>query len=232
MSYFFGQSAFSETNQKTFKDQSLTEILKDNNGYKVKKWENYLLSYNRSFKEYQNKPIKLLEIGVRHHDSLEIWNKFFVKNQGIYGVEVSPTLKDVDFGKNVMMMDFDVTNQSAITENLNNLEFEIIIDSSLHTTGEDIKIFDMLFAQKLKPGGIYIFEDLHSFYQKDTSEVGKPGLQEFSKNLVDVINTAASPDKKDFTGIENEDLYKKWILSIEFHGDMIMVRKSDEPIQP
>lgn len=54
-------------------------------------------------------------------------------------------------------------------------KFDTIIDDDSHVNRHILASFDALFNQRLKPGGLYIIEDLRCSYQKLQSVVGVIG---------------------------------------------------------
>ena len=53
----------------------------------TKNWTGFLEIYSNYFKDYRDKEINLLEIGVDKGDSLKIWRKYFTKAK-ICGIDI------------------------------------------------------------------------------------------------------------------------------------------------
>ncbi len=72
----------------------------------VAKWHHYLPLYHRHFRKYQenassNNKVIILEIGVCLGGSLDMWNKYFGKeNCEIYGIDIDDTCKRFDTSNN------------------------------------------------------------------------------------------------------------------------------------
>lgn len=124
----------------------------------------YIDVYESLFKPFANTHIKLLEIGVREGWSHLTWNEYF-KNGKIYGIEnfASPV-----FEKNKKRYDFkDIEifigdqEDEYFLQTLPIDHLDIIIDDGGHRMSQQQISLGML-VKKLKPGGMYIIEDLHT----------------------------------------------------------------------
>jgi 8-demethyl-8-alpha-L-rhamnosyltetracenomycin-C 2'-O-methyltransferase len=114
--------------------------------------------------------------------------------------------------------------------------FDIIIDDGGHSMNQQITSFKTLFPF-LKPGGLYIIEDLHTSYWQ---EYGSLGSQEepmasanstirFLQALVDDINfvgartSCANKEKHSLAVNLNE--YQKNIKAIHFYSSTCIIEK-------
>ena len=60
------------------------------------KWDHYFDIYEIHFNRYVNKELVLLEIGVSHGGSLQMWRKYFGEKIKIYGVDIDPRCKSLE----------------------------------------------------------------------------------------------------------------------------------------
>lgn len=137
-------------------------------------WHNYTPFYNHIFKDLVNKNLNIFELGLGTNNtsiksnmgvggqpgaSLRSFAQHF-KNANIYGADID---KDILFQDERIKTYFcDQTNPQIIKElwdQVDDVEFDIIIDDGLHETHANITFFENSF-QKLKKGGIYIIEDI------------------------------------------------------------------------
>ncbi|MBK9346116.1 MAG: glycosyltransferase family 2 protein [Burkholderiales bacterium] len=56
----------------------------------IHKWMHYFEIYERHFGQFRNQPISLLEFGVLHGGSLQMWKHYFGKQAKIYGADINP----------------------------------------------------------------------------------------------------------------------------------------------
>lgn len=125
----------------------------------------YLRNYEEFFSQFVDRDVRLLELGVYHGGSLQLWRDYF--EQGlIVGLDLNPVTID------------DPTNRIRLyqgaqqdTELLDRIArdcapegFDVIIDDCSHV-GELTRVsFWHLFDNHLKSGGIYVIEDWGTGY--------------------------------------------------------------------
>jgi hypothetical protein len=64
-------------NQKTM--EGLETIFYNNQDRLIHKWDCYFSVYERYFRKYRNKPVIILEVGVFHGGSLQMWKNTLAK---------------------------------------------------------------------------------------------------------------------------------------------------------
>jgi spermidine synthase len=125
----------------------------------------YLDIYEKYFGPLRHKQIHVLEIGVKDGASLRTWEAYF-PNARIYGVDIDPGCKQVERGRiaiEIGSQDDKAFLQTCFGEKT---AFDIIIDDGSHINAFTLASFEHLFHKRLKPGGIYIIEDLACSYEK------------------------------------------------------------------
>ena len=156
--------------------KKLIDILKDKK-YQTDKWtDHYYVQdlYEPLFEQFQNKKVNVLEIGVWNGESMKLWHDYFVNAKNIVGIdifvrssfkEVSGWLKDYDvkLHKFNSHEDTDKFNKFADTYKEG---FDIIIDDGRHWYENQINTYKK-FKNLMKPGGVYIIEDI-SFEREES----------------------------------------------------------------
>ena len=156
--------------------KKLIDILKDKK-YQTDKWtDHYYVQdlYEPLFEQFQNKKVNVLEIGVWNGESMKLWHDYFVNAKNIVGIdifvrssfkEVSGWLKDYDvkLHKFNYHEDTDKFNEFADTYKEG---FDIIIDDGSHWYENQINTYKK-FKNLMKPGGVYIIEDI-SFEREES----------------------------------------------------------------
>lgn len=117
--------------------------------------------YQPYFEKYVGKNPDILEIGVFEGASMLAHNEFFDGQCNIIGIDVYDGLKfDISKHKNISLVLGGSENQDTFNT-LKDKRFDIIIDDAIHTY--DNQFHNILwYPCLLKPGGIYILEDLHT----------------------------------------------------------------------
>ena len=227
--------------------QSLRDLHVGNTGKVSDKWDLYLTVYNNLYTPYRDLPgLNLLEIGVQNGGSLETWARFFPSANRIVGFDVNPLCKDLVYDdKRISVLTGDCASLAARNSISSACSsYDLIIEDASHTSDNIIQTFVSLFPL-LKPGGIYVSEDLHCSYWSHFRGGLNYGLSSISffKRLVDGINSGS------WEGGENEilspfsdflqnyqleaerlELCIRELSSVEFHDSMCVLRKRCEDV--
>jgi len=118
----------------------------------------YTETYYKLFKDMQNEPIRLLEIGVGKGYSLRMWDEFF-PNAHIIGMDIK--CKNYAYLNKVNLFRGDQGNLVDLAQLIVLYEgdFDIIIDDGSHLPNDHKISFEFL-KHYLVSGGLYIIEDL------------------------------------------------------------------------
>lgn len=218
---------------------TLKDLTARHQGKILDKWSSYLEIYDEIFAPNRDEPVRLLEIGVQNGGSLDLWAGYFRNASEIIGCEIDAKRASLSFANpSIRLVIGDACQDPTVSEVLKNGSgLDVIIDDGSHRPGEVIAAFSKYFAH-LKPGGLYLIEDLHSSYWRDyDGELDHPhSAISFLKLLVDVIHfdhwhmDAARADvlrkieKRHRVEFSNADLAE--ISSIHFHNSLCIIRKS------
>jgi len=156
------------------------------------KWSSYFPIYEKWFAPYRNQSIKLLEIGVQNGGSLEIWSRYFNKAEAIVGCDINPAVASLVYQDPRIKVVIGAATQQE-TFNLINAHglggFDFIIDDGSHFSIDTISNFLKLFPL-LKPGGLFVIEDMHCAYwpEYEGGFFNQRSVASFFKALVDLVN--------------------------------------------
>jgi len=143
---------------------------------KGRQWHNYTIVYAALFREFHHRPLKIFEMGLgtnrpdfafnmgvngRPGASLRGWRELFPKAQ-VYGADID---RDSLFEEERIQTFFcDQLDRPAIRDLWSQPALEggvdVIIDDGLHTfEGNTLFLGESL--ERLRPGGVYVIEDIH-----------------------------------------------------------------------
>lgn len=217
---------------------SLSELYEQHTGKISDKWSSYLKIYDEVLSSYAESSISLLEIGVQNGGSLEIWHKYFPKAQRLVGCDVNPKCGDLSYEqKNINIIVGDAGTRE-ICKNITDLcsQFDIIIDDGSHDSSDCIKNLRNYYKH-VKPGGVYILEDLHCSYWADFGG----GLFD-SKSIINRLKEFVDYPNYEFWGHVPDNLVEKErrvgrgnseyrdIESISFYNSIVVIKKALTPI--
>lgn len=194
------------------------------------KWVNYFDIYDNFFSRYIGVKPDVLEIGVQNGGNLQILSKY-LKNATLYGVDIDSNIVNLQLTDNIKLYNFNITDRQAIDDHLKKLHFDIIIDDGSHISSDIIATFKLLFS-KVKPGGVFLIEDLHTSYWKNYggSYLGTDSAIEFFKKFADLLHFYHINDHQFEKNLSTSDLHLfQWLESISFHDSVVAIRKLAAP---
>jgi 23S rRNA U2552 (ribose-2'-O)-methylase RlmE/FtsJ len=164
---------------------------------KSRKWEKYFSIYEEIFKDYKNKDITFVEIGVHNGGSLNIWKSYFSKNSRIIGIDINPDCKK--FAKEGIEIFIGNQSNPIFWKDFFNKvgKVDIILDDGGHTNLDQITT-TVSATDKINDGGLLVIEDTHSSYFDVYNSSNKFSFVEFSKKIIDDINLKNSKNFKQF----------------------------------
>lgn len=185
---------------------------------------NYLDKYDKYFNKFKDQKINLLEIGIFHGGSLEMWRDYF-KNGTIFGLDIDK--KKLDLGDRVKIYQGAQENINDLKKIINDAKsFDLIIDDGSHMNQHQIKSFEILFPY-LNHGGYYVVEDIQSSYML---RYGGDGFYIYNnKNAINYFLNLVH--KINYKEIENpfsnfsQDYYANNITDIHFYHNLIFIKK-------
>jgi hypothetical protein len=148
-------------NEEFNKTTDLCDTLKYYKSDKCSDWHNYSTLYHHIFNHLTNVPMNIFEVGIYAGSSVRSWKKYF-KNGNVYCGDVNSNYFVNEEKIKSFYCDQDTTASIDFmwkNEDLNNIEFDIIIDDGKHEFTANIN-FLLHSIHKLKTDGIFIVEDL------------------------------------------------------------------------
>lgn len=173
----------------------LEKYFRNNKKRLIHKWIHYFDIYDRHFSRFRRKPVVILEFGVFHGGSLEMWRDYFGKKAMIYGVDIDPRCKQFE-GKNMKIFLGDQEDREFLRKIVAEIgPIDVVIEDGGHTMGQQIATFEEVYGA-VKEDGVFLIEDLHtSYWENYGGGYRKPGtFMEYAKNLMDQLNAWHSKD--------------------------------------
>lgn len=156
----------------------------------ISKHANYFGVYDRWLAEYRARPVTLIEIGVQHGGSLQMWKRFLHPDSLVVGLDIHPGCKQFEEpGARVFIGDqSDRAFLASVIAEVG--QADVIVDDGSHIPWHQVASFEYLFAHGLKAGGTYVVEDCHTSYwpRYGGGERRKGTFIEYAKRAVDALN--------------------------------------------
>lgn len=175
----------------------LEKYFNNNTGNLIHKWKHYFNIYDRHFRDFRGRDINVLEIGVSHGGSLQMWKDYFGPKAKIYGVDINPYCKALE-DQQISIFIGSQEDRAFLRELKNKIpKLDILIDDGGHAMKQQIVTFEELFDH-VDDHGVYLCEDLHtSYWRKWKGGYKRKGtFIEYSKGLIDSIHAWHSKTRK------------------------------------
>jgi cephalosporin hydroxylase len=201
---------------------NIRELFYSHQGNLIHKWDHYFDIYDKHFAKYRGQKLNILEIGISHGGSMQLWKKYFGEGVHVYAIDVNPDCKKLE-EQNTTIFIGSQSDRGFLRNVSGQLpELDIIIDDGGHTMEQQLVSFEMLYS-KVKEGGLYVVEDTHtSYWTEFHGGLKKPGtFIEHSKNLVDTLYESHIHETN---ALEYNDITRN-IQCISFYDSVVVFEK-------
>jgi hypothetical protein len=196
-------------------------------GRYITKWNHYFEIYHRHLARFRGKSPVVLEIGVCHGGSLDMWRQYFGAGCRLFGVDIALMCKifENDYTK---ILIGDQANRDFLARLRNEVpRIDVLIDDGGHTMNQQIATFEELYPH-IADDGVYLCEDMLTSYWKEYGGgyQAHGSFIEYSKALVDQLNSwhSREPDRfqvSDFT---------RTTYSMHYYNSVLVIEK--RPMEP
>jgi hypothetical protein len=194
----------------------------------IQKWDHYFDVYDRHFSRFRGTDVHVVEFGVSHGGSLEMWKEYFGPKCKIFGIDINPNCKELEDQQTQIFIG-DQEDRTFLRSLANNIpRIDILIDDGGHTMKQQIHTFEELFPH-IDINGIYLCEDLHtSYWPKWGGGYKRHGtFIEYSKNFIDFINAwhSQQPNRLNVTD------FTLSTYALHYYTSMLVIEKRpmDQP---
>lgn len=200
----------------------LQKLFESHTGRLVHKWNHYFDVYEKYFSPYRGGQMNMLEIGISHGGSLQLWREYFGELANIFAVDINPECNRFEEEKTKIFIGSQ--DDEAFLNQLKSAlpDLDILIDDGGHTMNQQITTFKHLFPL-VKEGGVYLVEDTHTSYWREYSGgyKKKSSFIEFAKDLVDQMHAWHIDNDK----IVPVNAITENVNSISFYDSMVVFEK-------
>jgi 23S rRNA U2552 (ribose-2'-O)-methylase RlmE/FtsJ len=188
----------------------------------ILKWLHYFDIYNRHLAKFVGKDVHVVEIGVYSGGSLGMWRSYLGPRSRITGVDIEPACKSYEneYTKIVIGDQADRSFWKRFRD-----EFppaDIVIDDGGHTSEQQIVTLEETLPY-LRPGGVFICEDVHGLNKNFVSFVS--GLHN-ALNAFDIESQGATPNDLTIRSTP----FQAQVHSIHHYPYVVVVEKHEHPM--
>jgi cephalosporin hydroxylase len=216
--------------------KTLDQIAKESGTDKSSDIHNYAVKYDNYLSQYRNEPIKFFEIGVQYGYSVKMWEEYFSKAE-IYAIDIEPRCKI--FETNRVKIDIGSQNDPDFLKQVssNRGPFDVIVDDGSHHNESMYISFETLFPL-LKPGGLYIVEDLTACYWPWIQQNVENNFNRVIQKLVDHVHASGYTGIGSIKNDHKDPVFEKdghkmdwWDKNIEYlhvYRNIAFIKKYDD----
>ena len=182
------------------------------------KCDTYFQVYEEMFNKYVGKKITFVEVGVLHGGSLFMWREYFGDKARIIGIDLNPKAKELEKDG------FEIFTGSQSDKKFWESFFgkvgkiDIMLDDGGH--GNDQQIISLSEAiNNTNDDGTIVVEDIHTSYMKKFGNPSKYSFLNYSKYLVDVINSRFLE-----TNLKKNNDFRNKIYSISYYESIVAIK--------
>ncbi len=188
----------------------------------ITKFTNYFDVYDRYLEPIRDRPIRMIEIGVQHGGSLQMWKRYLHPESLVIGIDLYSACKQYE-EEGIRIFVGDQSDEDFLARLVADVgPVDFILDDASHIPRHQIASFEYLFTHGLNDGGVYMVEDCHtSYWRRFGGGLRRRGtFIEYAKNIVDDLN---------FWHLESPPPRRSWrtnmVESVEFYSAVVAFRK-------
>lgn len=189
-------------------------------GRGIWKWMHYFDIYERHLRKFVEREVHIVEIGVYSGGSLDMWKDYFGTRCHIYGVDIEQACKvyESDHVKIHIGDQADWNFWREFKEQVPTID--ILIDDGGHGAEQQIVPLEEMLPH-LRPGGVYMCEDVHGVHN---------GFSSFTQALVNCLNSMEMADEnlRHKGGIKAQP-YQACVGSMHFYPFLTVLEKAGAP---
>lgn len=188
----------------------------------ITKYTNFFDIYDHYLAPLRDRPIRMIEIGVQHGGSLQMWKSYLHPESVVIGIDIYAACKMYE-EEGIQIFIGDQSDKNFLAEVVAEVgHVDFVLDDGSHISRHQIASFEYLFPHGLKDGGVYMVEDCFtSYWRRFGGGLRKRGtFIEYSKNVIDELN---------YWHLESPPAGRTWktdmISAVEFHCAVVAFRK-------
>jgi hypothetical protein len=178
----------------------------------------FSLIYNKLLSPLKEKVKKFVEIGVSAGGSIELWRDYF-KDAVVYGLDLNLNVP-LNSNERLELRRVDQSRKEELEAfGLEHNDIDVLVEDGSHKMYDQQITLATLF-KSIKPGGIYILEDLHTSLEARIPEKAWCNWGDASKTItLDMLNNFIKAGKieSDYLTQEEKEYLNNNIESVEIY---------------
>jgi hypothetical protein len=199
--------------------------------FRSDKWGShwYTPRYQKYFEPYRELAVKVLEIGIGGYsapdaggESLRMWKHYFRRGL-IYGLDIFEKTGVAESRVHVLQGDQgDARFLDSMAREFG--PFDIVIDDGSHISHHVITSFNALFPH-VRPGGIYVVEDLLTAYWPNWGGEADPSAQYKSMAMIKSLLDGLHHQEQIRSGNDERSMTELMVTGVHVHHNFALIEK-------
>jgi len=181
----------------------------------------YFEIYDRYLSRFRGTDVHIVEFGVSHGGSLQMWKEYFGPDARIFGIDINPHCKKLE-EEQITIFTGDQEDRKFLNSIAKTIpRIDILIDDGGHKMKQQINTFEELFPY-IDKHGVYLCEDLHTSYWPKYGGGFKncSSFIEYSKRFIDRINAWHTKTSK----LQVSE-FTKSVHSLHYYDSILVIEK-------
>ena len=193
---------------------SLREIY-ENVPYLSIKYDSYFPVYEALLKQFVDREVTILEVGVFNGGSLFMWRAYFGPKARIIGVDLNPDAQQ--WKKHGFEIYIGDQSSDAFWSDLYQKigKVDVVIDDGGHTNWQQIATTHYAI-QNINDGGVLVVEDVHTNYFREFGNPSEYSFIKFAQRIVDGVNSRAYALRRSYAR------YSSRVYSVSFYESIVV----------
>lgn len=192
-------------------------------GRGIWKWTHYFDVYQQHLAKFVGRQPHVVEIGVYSGGSLGMWHDYFGAGTRVTGVDIEEACRSYADDTTSIFIGDQQDRRFWRTFREQNPSVDILIDDGGHTPEQQrVTLEEML--PHLRPGGVFICEDVHA--------TGN-AFSHYVQTLADSLNATEELERLPNSGGQaaRPTRFQSDIRSVHFHPFVVVIEKNDRPVE-
>ncbi len=183
------------------------------------KWLHYFDIYHRHLAKFVGTAAQVVEIGIYSGGSLEMWRRYFGDQCRIAGIDIEPACRAYSDQAEIFIG--DQADRKFWAEFRRQVpSFDVVLDDGGHQPEQQMVTLEETLPY-LKPGGVYICEDIHGIGNRFAA---------FAHELADNLNAARWNRTKGLTACDATP-FQASIQSVHCYPFVVVIETNAQPVQ-
>ncbi len=191
-------------------------------GRGIWKWEHYFDVYERHLSKFTGRETHVVEIGIYSGGSLEMWRRYFGPRCRITGIDIEEACRAYE-GERVSVVIGDQADRRFWRDFREHAPpIDVLIDDGGHTYEQQRVTLEETLPY-LRPGGVYLCEDVHGTDNQFAA---------YAHALAAQLNAFEAVPEREADGqlAVTAPPLQRAIRAIHFYPFLVVIEKSEQPV--